>query len=93
MPLYAYDVVINNYTGADIAAMRNPKAPVVYSAYAQEVGAEGTSHLQGMVISANDMKSRINAAIGGRASIRPLISDWGPTYLAPLMMEMAESSL
>lgn len=75
MPLYAYDVVINNYTGVDIAAMRNPKAPVVYSAYAQEVGAEGTPHLQGMVISANDMKSRINAAIGGRASIRPLISD------------------
>ena len=75
MPLYAYDVVINNYTGADIAAMRNPKAPVVYSAYAQEVGEEGTPHLQGMVISSNDMKSRINAAIGGRASIRPLISD------------------
>ena len=55
--------------------MRNPKAPVVYSAYAQEVGDEGTPHLQGMVISSNDIKSRVNAAIGGRASIRPLISD------------------
>jgi hypothetical protein len=75
MPLYAYDVVINNYTPEDIAAMRSPKAPVVYSAYAHEVGEEGTPHLQGMVIASNDIKSRINSAIGGRASIRPLISD------------------
>jgi hypothetical protein len=73
--LYAYDVVINNYTTEDIAAMRSPKAPVVYSAYAHEVSDSGTPHLQGMVISSNDIKQRINAAMGGRASFRPLISD------------------
>lgn len=67
---FAYVVTINNWTEEDKNAMRSCKTPVLYCCFAEELAPETqTPHLQGLVITTNKLKDRINKAIGNRANL------------------------